>query len=81
MIEENKVYRNLYELVQSELSVFDIRETLVSYKDMGASKEMIELILNKLLNEFSHSDRLEEKVRSLLDFVTGFCSENLKIWQ
>lgn len=66
-------------LISTELALVSAVQELQKIKGAGFEQEAVRNTLEDLRSE-SKSEAEEYRILDLLDFVTGFCSPPLRIW-
>lgn len=67
-------------LISSDASLFSILEELRRMKSEGFEQEVVRKALEDLRRE-SKSESEEDRILEVLDFVTGFCSPESRVWE
>ena len=65
--------------IRYKMPLLALREIIVSYKKNGGSQENASRILNNIRDNVK-SDEKEDVVLELMDFVTGYCSPKMRVW-
>lgn len=66
-------------LQNSSNDVIELREVLVKYKEIGINQT--EMLNSLLFLREKLGEEKEDIILDLLDFVTGFCTPTLKIYE
>ena len=65
--------------VENELSLSELLEILREFKREGGSQSDALSALEVLRNQLNE-EKSEDVVLELMDFVTGFCSPHMRLW-
>lgn len=79
MYKEN-LKNKLFENINAGSSLSDLRKIIISFKEQGGKQEDAYLILNELRQFFLNNEEKHDIILDSLDFVVGFCSAHLRIW-
>jgi hypothetical protein len=69
----------LEKAIWSNQSLDEIVACLRRYQDMGISKTEVHSFLEEL-HEKAPDEERDDRIREVADFVVGFCSPHMKIW-
>jgi len=65
--------------LQKQASLQMLREILCQYKQHGGTQQAAYETLEKIRGE-QMAEPDEDRILELMDFVTGFCAQDQKIW-
>ncbi len=65
--------------LRKQVSLQMLREIVYQYKQHGGPQEKAYGTLEKIRQEYS-AEPCEDLILDLMDFVTGFCSKDQRIW-
>jgi hypothetical protein len=74
-----EIKAQLEQAVASEQPLEAIVDRLRASRDRGASRVEVQGILEEMRSQ-APSEEIEDRILETLDFVTGFCSPHMKIW-
>ncbi len=67
--------------INSNKNLLDLRTEIIAFKNGGGSQQEATRILSELRNDFMGNAEKEDRVLELVDFVSGWCSPSLRIWE
>ena len=70
---------NLEAAIRSDMTLDGIVALLREYKKDGVSREQAYSFLEELRTKASE-EALEDRILEVADFVAGFCSSHMKVW-
>ena len=73
------MYSQIKEGLRKQLSTLALRDIIVGFKADGGSQQEAMQTLEKLRLEFSQDEAKGDKLLELLDFVSGWCSDEMRI--
>lgn len=57
-------------------------DLLKKFKASGGSQEKAYSIVNSILDNYmGKNEDIEDLVREILDFITGWCQKDMKVWE
>ena len=71
--------RDLETAVLSPMSLEQVAAMLRHYKAIGVTRDEVYTFLNSMRKKI-HDEALEDRILEISDFVAGFCSSHMKIW-
>lgn len=74
-----KLQTDLQAAIESRLPLDEIVTLLRGYKTRGATQQEVYALLGQL-REQAPDEATEDRVLEIADFVAGFCSPHMKIW-
>jgi hypothetical protein len=66
--------------IQSDISLEEIVRLLREYKSHGVTREEVYSLLESL-RDTATNEQMEDRILEVADFVAGFCSAHMKIWE
>lgn len=77
---ENALLQNIKYQLQKKVDLLELRQAVVNFRDSGGTQAGAYNILLAYSEELSDESQLD-RLHEILDFVTGFCSTHMKIWE
>jgi hypothetical protein len=71
--------RELEAAIRSDRSLEEMVALLRQYKEKGVTQGEVYSLL-EALREQAHDEAVEDRILEVADFVAGFCSPHMKIW-
>ena len=65
--------------LKNQVSLPMLREIVCQYKQNGGTQQAAYVILEKIRHE-QIEEPDEDRILELMDFVTGFCTQDQRIW-
>jgi hypothetical protein len=72
--------RELESAIRSNKSLVEIVTLLRRYKDQGISQREVYSFL-EALHQAAPDDATDDRILEVADFVAGFCSPHMKVWE
>ena len=72
--------RKLETAVLSDMPLEDVVSLLRQYKALGVEQEEVYSFLASLRKRVA-DEALEDRILEIADFVSGFCSPHMKVWE
>jgi hypothetical protein len=74
-----ELQRELEAAIKSDKSLEEIVAMLRRYKDQGVTQEEVYSFL-EALHQAAPDEATDDRILEVADFVAGFCSSHLKVW-
>jgi hypothetical protein len=69
----------IYDALKKQVSLQMLREIVCRYKHSGGTQQEAYVTLEKIRDEWVEESQ-EDLILKLMDFVSGFCSKDQRIW-
>jgi len=57
------------------------RELLLKFKNSGGKQDVAKKLLDELALSLSNNEILQDRVYDILDIVTDWCSDEIRVWK
>jgi len=75
-----QLQRDLESAIQGLMSLEEIVALLRRYKEQGVTQPEVYALLESLRDQ-APNEAVEDRILEVADFVAGFCSPQMKIWE
>ena len=58
----------------------EVQRTLLAYKKSGGYQNTAKRVVEKLASEFSTNEEFQDKAYDILDIITNWCHQEMKVW-
>lgn len=78
---DNEFLKNIREEIeQGQGFSKKVQNFLIVYKNSGGQQETAKRLVEKLAEELSENENLQNKAYDVLDIITGWCSPDMRVW-